>query len=96
VPSVAVTTRLEVRHLGLMETIDIVRQAQHRRSGKVNYQGNHAAPNKILKKILFLFEHFCASDKRDDSVDIACDFDQLFSQIRFIFCFPYTYLDALS
>jgi len=79
-----------------METIEMGRQAQHRRSGKVNYQGHHAARNKILKKILFLFQHFCASDKLDGSVDTARDVDQLFGQASFIFCFRYTYLDALS
>jgi hypothetical protein len=85
--SVAFTARLEVRHLGLLETIELERQAQHRRSGKVNYQGRHATPSKILKRMLFLFQRFCASDKRDHSVGRARDFVQLFSRVRFIICF---------
>jgi hypothetical protein len=83
-PSVTFKARLEVRHLGLLETIEMGRQAQHQRSGNVNYQGHHAAPSKILKK-MFLFQHFCASDKRDDSVGTARHFVQLFSRVRFIF-----------
>jgi len=94
--SVDFTARLEVRLLGLLETIEMGRQGQHRRSGRVNYQGHHAAPSKILKKILFLFLHFCASDKRNDILGAARDFVQLFSRVRFIFCFRYKHLDKLS
>jgi len=58
--SVAVTTRLEVRHLGLWETIEMGRQAQHRRSGTVNYQGHHAAPQQDLdENIVFISVRLC-------------------------------------